>query len=160
MICAQQRADSGVALPSAVYGPSLPSPRLIEPVEVPWSQFERSVHDLHRFIVRNHQIPNAVLLGSKPVPPEAFIVAIAKIASTGVDGSAPPEKVTIAPCAARHRKVRRSGLTGDLVVADLPAGIPFRTSRGTGAAAGVDPQTRETQRVACPLRKICVGCRP
>src|SRR6266480_2420920 len=33
---------------------------------------------------------------------------------------------------ARHRKVRRCGFAGDLVVADLPAGISFRTSAGAG----------------------------
>ena len=55
--------------------------------------------------------------------------------------------------AARDRKIRRSGLTGALVVADLPAGIPFRTLGGTNAAAGVDPQASETHRVACPIRK-------
>ena len=76
---------------------SLPSPRLTESVKVPWSQFERSVRDLHGFIQRNHQIPNAVWLGSKPVAPEVFLVAMAKIASQTANGSAPPEKVTVAP---------------------------------------------------------------
>ncbi len=38
-----------------------------------------------------------------------------KIASKVGNGSAPPQKVTIAP--------RHSGLAGDLVVADLPVGI-------------------------------------
>ena len=96
-MAAQPGAETGVALRFAVYGPSLPSPRLTESVEVPWSQFERSVHDLHSFIQRNHQIPNAVWLGSKPVAPEAFLVAMAKIASQVANGSAPPEKVTVAP---------------------------------------------------------------
>jgi hypothetical protein len=90
-------ADYGVTLPFTVYGPSLPSPELTESVEVRWSQFERSVQDLHRFIQRNHQIPNAVWLGSKPVPPEAFLVAMAKIIGQSANGGAPPEKVTIAP---------------------------------------------------------------
>jgi len=89
--------DPGVTLPFAVYGPSLPSPDLAEPVEVPWSQFERSLQDLHMFIQRNHQIPSAVWLGSKPVPPEAFLVAMAKIIAENKRGGAPPEKVVIAP---------------------------------------------------------------
>jgi hypothetical protein len=93
----QPGADTGVTLPFIVYGPSLPSPQLTEPVEVPWSQFERSVYDLRKFIQCNHQIPNAVWLGSKPVPPEAFLVAMAKIASKSGNGGAPPEKVTVAP---------------------------------------------------------------
>src|SRR5215472_7934729 len=72
---AQPGADSDLVLPFTVYGPSSPSPRLTESIEVPWSQFERSVQDLHKFIQREHQIPSAVWLGSKPVAPEAFLVA-------------------------------------------------------------------------------------
>jgi len=90
-------ADSVAALRFTVYGPSLASPQLTEPMEVPWSQFERSAEDLHAFIQRNHQIPSAVWLGSKPVPPEAFLVAMAKIIAESKKGVAPSERVTIAP---------------------------------------------------------------
>jgi len=90
-------ADSGVTLPFTVYGPSLPSPDLAEPVEVPFSQFERSLQDLHAFIQQNHQIPSAVWLGSRPVSPEAFLVAVAKSTAESKKGAAPPEKVTISP---------------------------------------------------------------
>ena len=96
-MAAQPGADTTVALSFTVYGPSLPSPRLTEPIEVPWSQFERSVHDLHSFIQRHHQIPNAVWLGSKPVAPEVFLVAMAKIASKSANGGVAPENVTVAP---------------------------------------------------------------
>src|SRR2546423_1511271 len=94
---AQPGADRSFVLPSTVYGPSLPSPPMTESVEVSWSQFERSAHDLRRFIQRNHQIPNAIWLGSKPVPPEAFLVAMAKLASGSSNASTPPDNVTIAP---------------------------------------------------------------
>lgn len=83
--------------PFNVYGPSQPSPQLTEPFEVPWSQFESSLHDLDSFIKHNHQIPSAVWLGSTAVPPEAFLVAIAKTASKSLNGSPHPEKVSIAP---------------------------------------------------------------
>ena len=89
--------DSGVTLPFTVYGPSLPSPELTEPVDAPWSQFEHSLQDLRMFIQRNRQIPSAVWLGSKPVPPEAFLVAMAKIIGKNEKRGVPPEKVTIAP---------------------------------------------------------------
>jgi hypothetical protein len=55
------------------------------------------VNDLYRFIQHNHQIPNAVWLGSQSVPPEAFLVAMAKIASKGANGGAPPERMMVAP---------------------------------------------------------------
>jgi hypothetical protein len=110
-IPARSGADSGVTLPFTVYGPSLPSPELAEPVEIPWSQFERSVQELHAFIQHNHQIPSAVWLGSKPVPPEAFLVAMAKIAAENKKGGAPPEKAIIAPARLA---------TGKYVSADSP----------------------------------------
>jgi hypothetical protein len=93
----QRSAEATVALSSNVYGPSLSSPRLTESVEVSWSQFERSVQDLHSFIQRNHQIPNAVWLGSTPVPPEAFLVAMARIAKKNTTSSNVPQMVKIAP---------------------------------------------------------------
>ena len=96
-MASQPGADTRVALPFTVYGPSLPSPRQTELVEVPWSQFESSVHELHNFIESNHQIPNAVWLGSTPVAPEAFLVAMAKIASRTANGGPPPERVTVTP---------------------------------------------------------------
>lgn len=96
-MAAQPSADTAVVLPFTIYGPSLASPQMTEAVEVTWSQFERSVHDLDRFIQHNHQIPNAVWLGSQNVPPEAFLVAMAKIVRKTATGGAPPETVTLTP---------------------------------------------------------------
>jgi hypothetical protein len=70
---------------------------LTESVKVSWSQFERSVRDLHDFIQRNHQIPNAVWVGSTAVSPEAFLVAMARIAEKDTTNSNAPELVTIEP---------------------------------------------------------------
>jgi hypothetical protein len=89
-------AHPDFTLPFMVYGPSLPPPRLDEPLEIPWSQFERSLVDLHLFIRRHRQIPSAVWVGSKPVAPEAFLVAMAKAAREAGNG-AHPKTVTIAP---------------------------------------------------------------
>lgn len=90
-------ATDSFTLPITVYGPSQPSPQLSKPVEVPWSQFERSVQDLRRYIQHNHQIPSAVWLGSRPVSPEAFLVAMARVTGENRKAGAPPDKVTIAP---------------------------------------------------------------
>jgi hypothetical protein len=101
----QQNGDSATAaVPSNIYGPSLSSGRLTESIEVPWSQFQRSVQDLHNFIQLSHQIPNAVWLGSTPVPPEAFLVAMARIATKNTaNGSAPNiVKITPAQLATEH----------------------------------------------------------
>jgi hypothetical protein len=97
MVLQRSEDDATVALPSSVYGPSLPSAQLTESVEVSRSQFERSVQDLHNFIQRNHQIPNAVWLGSTPVSPEAFLVAMARIVTKDTANGNTPEVVKIAP---------------------------------------------------------------
>lgn len=93
----QRSGNTTITLPFSVYGPSLPSARWTESVEVPWPQFERSVQDLHNFIQRNHQIPNAVWLGSTAVSPEAFLVAMARIAKKDAAKGDAPERVTIEP---------------------------------------------------------------
>ena|SRR5215467_1897063 len=89
--------DATITLPATVYGPSLPSARLTKSVEVSWPQFERSVADLHDFIQRNHQIPSAVWLGSIAVSPEAFLVAMARIAKKDTANGGAPGMVTIEP---------------------------------------------------------------
>ena len=96
-LTAPQPTTAPQSLPSTVYGPSLPSPPLTESFEVPWSQFQRTVRDVHTFIQRTHQIPNAVWLGSKPVPPEAFLVTAAKIVTNAANAGNTPGKVAIAP---------------------------------------------------------------
>jgi len=93
----QSSGDATVALPSGVYGPSLPSIRLTKSVEVSRSQFESSVQDLHDSIQRNHQIPNAVWLGSTAVSPEAFLVAMARIAKEDTAKGHASEIVKIEP---------------------------------------------------------------
>jgi hypothetical protein len=93
----QRSGDATITLPASIYGPSLPSTRLTESVKVSWSQFERGVQDLHDFIQRNHQIPNAVWVGSTAVSPEAFLVAMARIAKKDTTNSNAPEMVTIEP---------------------------------------------------------------
>ncbi len=96
-IALQRSGDATVALPFTVFGPSSRSARFTESVEVSWSQFERSVKDMNNFIQRNHQIPNAVWLGSTPVSPEAFLVAMARIAKNDTANGKAPEMLKIAP---------------------------------------------------------------
>jgi hypothetical protein len=95
-MASQPGAPADIDLPFTVYGPSLPPPRLDEPLEIPWSQFERSLNDLHLFMRRHHQIPNAVWAGSKPVAPEAFLVAMAEVAREARNGRH-PKTVTVVP---------------------------------------------------------------
>jgi peptidoglycan/xylan/chitin deacetylase (PgdA/CDA1 family) len=79
------------------YGPGLPSSELRNNVEVTWSQFSRSVLDVAGFLEANGQIPNVVWLGSTPVPPESYLVALAQTTRTLLSTSAPPDSVTLRP---------------------------------------------------------------
>jgi hypothetical protein len=100
----QRGGDTAIALPFSVYGPSSPAVGLTESVEVPWSQFERSVRDLHDFIQQRHQIPNAVWVGSTAVAPEAFLVAMARTVDKNAVGGKAPEMVKIEPARLATKK--------------------------------------------------------
>jgi hypothetical protein len=64
---------------------------------VPWSQFSRTVLDVADYLARNEQIPNAVWLGSQPVSPESFLVALAQVTTRLLVKAEPPESVPFAP---------------------------------------------------------------
>jgi len=65
--------------------------------EVPWSQFSRTVLDVADYLAKNGQIPNAVWLGSQPVSPESYLVALAQVTTRLLVKAEPPESVTLAP---------------------------------------------------------------
>jgi len=64
---------------------------------VPWSQFSRTVLDVQDFLDKNGQIPNACWLGSKPVSPESYLVALAQVSTRLLVKAEPPETVPVAP---------------------------------------------------------------
>jgi len=66
-------------------------------IEVPWNQFARTVLDVADALEKTDQIPNAVWLGSKAVPPESYLVALAQVTGTLTQKGEPPESVTVAP---------------------------------------------------------------
>jgi peptidoglycan/xylan/chitin deacetylase (PgdA/CDA1 family) len=80
-----------------IYGPGSPGAELREDVQVPWNQFARTVLDVEGFLADHHQIPNVVWLGSKPVPPESYLVALAQAARALLAGEPAPDAVTLRP---------------------------------------------------------------
>jgi len=86
------------------YGPGLASSGLVNQIEVPWNQFSRTVLDVDNFLSKNGQIPNVVWLGSTPVPPESYLVALAETTRTLLTKRSPPDSVSIPPAslAAAH----------------------------------------------------------
>jgi hypothetical protein len=78
-------------------GPTGTVTALAEPVTTDWSQFRRTSADVADFIRRHKRVPAAVWLGSTQVPPEAYLVSLAKVAQALLDGQKPPEKVEVKP---------------------------------------------------------------
>jgi hypothetical protein len=79
------------------YGPALASPELTDNVKVKWSQFSRTVLDVCGFLEKNGRIPNQVWLGSTPVPPESYLVALAQTTRALLLASPLPDSVTLPP---------------------------------------------------------------
>ena len=79
------------------YGPGLPSAKLNAQIEVPWYNFSRAVLDVSDALPKAGQVPDPVWIGSIPVPPESFVVALAQVATTLVENGKPPASVTVGP---------------------------------------------------------------
>lgn len=79
------------------YGPASMGPPLPGDAEIPWDQFSRTVLDVDDFLARNNQIPAAVWMGSVPMPPESYLVALARVARRLEANQAPPKTVTLSP---------------------------------------------------------------
>jgi hypothetical protein len=84
------------AATAGVEGGTATNPKSLEsPIEVPWSQFSRTVLDVNEALQKSDQIPSAVWLGSRPVPPESYLVALARVTTRFLVRAEPPESVTI-----------------------------------------------------------------
>jgi hypothetical protein len=93
----QQNDVTTLRLSQTPYGPSSPSRPLEKPVQVSRMQFLSAVRDVDGFLDDHHQIPDAVWLGSTPVPPEDYLVALADISSRLLGARDLPATVTIVP---------------------------------------------------------------
>ena len=94
-----EKSPHAVVLDGTPTGPSSPfeSAPLAGPIDVPWSQFSRTVLDVNEVLQKSDQIPSAVWLGSRPVPPESYLVALAHVATRLRVRAEPPEMVNIPP---------------------------------------------------------------
>jgi hypothetical protein len=61
------------------------------------SQFLRTNRDVEGYLKRHGRIPSAVWLGSTPVPPEAYLRTLAKVALTIFDGNEVPATLQVLP---------------------------------------------------------------
>jgi hypothetical protein len=83
--------------PSAPLGPTGQVPVLKEPILVSSHEFRTAIFDTVDSLNRRGRIPSTVWLGSKGVPPEAFLVAAAKLVGPLMDGKQWPAQIEIAP---------------------------------------------------------------
>jgi peptidoglycan/xylan/chitin deacetylase (PgdA/CDA1 family) len=66
-------------------------------IDVPWNQFARTVQDVEEFLEKNDRVPSVVHLGSRPVSPESYLVALGQVTTRLLVRAEPPEKVSFAP---------------------------------------------------------------
>ncbi|MBV9123748.1 MAG: hypothetical protein JO112_10360, partial [Planctomycetes bacterium] len=92
---ARGKKPEALELKDQLDGPSNPVPVLTEPVTVDWSLFTRTAVDTADYLARQKRIPTSVWLGSVPVPPEAYLNALARVTMDLTDGKPAPENVTV-----------------------------------------------------------------
>jgi hypothetical protein len=94
----QRRGAEPLLLPPTTpYGPASTPVELKAKVEVPWSQFARTVLDVQGELDKTGQIPNAVWLGSQAIPPESYLVGLAHATGNLTQKGETPESVDFAP---------------------------------------------------------------
>jgi hypothetical protein len=94
---AGEQTSGSIRLDGTPYGPDTIGAALFTPVDVPWSQFSRTVLDVEGFVHKTGQIPSVVWLGSTVVPPESYLVALAGVARNLLAKQAPSGIVSIPP---------------------------------------------------------------
>ena len=91
------KSDAALTLDSTPYGPSRASVQLTGQFEVPWYNFSRTVSDVSDALAKSGQIPYPVWVGSTAVPPECYLVALARVAATSLEKGKTPATVAVGP---------------------------------------------------------------
>jgi hypothetical protein len=91
------RTPEDVEVAATPLGPTGREPLLMVPATTDASQFGRTSLDLADSLRKEGRVPTAVWLGSTPVPPEAYLRALARVAADLLDGKEMPEKIEVKP---------------------------------------------------------------
>jgi hypothetical protein len=86
-----------ITLDTTPYGPSDPVSALPAPVTTNDSQFLRTAADVAGFLRRHGRVPSSVWLGSTPVPPEAYLQALAHTVLKLANGETMPKSIEVKP---------------------------------------------------------------
>jgi hypothetical protein len=111
----QGKEVTHLQLKSSPLGPTGRAPLLASPVTTDASQLQRTSVDVADYLEKHGQVPTACWLGSAPVPPEAYLRTLARVALQLLDGKAIPEQVEFQPAtlaAARYVAEDYPGLWG------------------------------------------------
>jgi hypothetical protein len=79
------------------YGPTYAGPVLTEALTTDLSQVSRTATDVAGYLRKEGRIPGTIWLGSTPVPPEAYLCALAGLVRDGPEGKRLPETVEVKP---------------------------------------------------------------
>jgi hypothetical protein len=88
---------TSLTLKKTLLGPTGRVPLMTGTVTTDASQFRRTCRDVAGFLEKHGRIPSAVWMGSRPVPPEAYLAALALVAQLRLNGKALPETIEIKP---------------------------------------------------------------
>jgi hypothetical protein len=102
-------------LKATPYGPTGRVPALEGPLTTDASQLRRTSADVADFLARQGRVPSSVWLGSTPVPPEAYLRALARVTLELLDGKEFPARVEVKPArlaCAKYVSEDRPGLWG------------------------------------------------
>ncbi len=91
------RDVDAIPLTKTPLGPTGRLPLLTETVTTDASQFQRTSRDVADYLGKHGRIPSAVWLGSRPVSPEAYLAALARIAQLRLNGKELPQTIAIKP---------------------------------------------------------------
>jgi hypothetical protein len=86
-----------LVLKEGALGPTGRVPLLSAPVTTDASQLRRTSADVADYLQRHGHVPSACWLGSKPVPPEAFLRTLAEAARRRLDNKDLPAQVEVRP---------------------------------------------------------------
>ncbi len=89
------RNPASITLENTPYGPCNPVAPARDALMTDASQFSRTAVDVADFLRKQGRIPTSVWLGSRAVPPEVYLRALAQVTVDLVDGKSLPETITL-----------------------------------------------------------------
>jgi hypothetical protein len=92
-----RKGTEPLILDGTPWGPASEPVALTTKLDVPWGQVARTVLNVQDELDKTGQIPNAIWLGSRAVPPESYLVGLAQATGTLTQKAEPPESVTFGP---------------------------------------------------------------